>query len=257
MFSSEDGVIFITVPQFEGMTAKEHTWTRGTWKCVHRRRKSIIPWTKKGFLLCQNGHILLSHQVWKSLKIKETVSLGSHHHRRGYSNMFDGRAQPWAVVLALTYHRKKCEFRHVGQLDHMILHSYSSAMFVGPGFVPLGWKLKNSQDTMYLQCCKVRQAYKAPHSLLQKVQQMCNEDGPSLSFDQQLLWFLKLCFFTLFLLLAPLLYIHTASFFVLTMYTQLIFGSLLSEDWHECGEIFFQLSPLDWKHLLPLCLPWD
>lgn len=46
----------------------------------------------------------------------------------------------------------------------MILYNYFNAMFVGPGFVPLGWKPEISQDTMYLQYCKVCQAYKAPRS---------------------------------------------------------------------------------------------
>lgn len=32
----------------------------------------------------------------------------------------------------------------------MILYNYSSAMFVGPGFVLMGQKLENSPDSMYL-----------------------------------------------------------------------------------------------------------
>lgn len=46
----------------------------------------------------------------------------------------------------------------------MILYNYFNAMFAGPGFVPRGWKPENPQDSMYLQYCKVCQAYKAPRS---------------------------------------------------------------------------------------------
>ncbi|OXB61999.1 hypothetical protein ASZ78_006706 [Callipepla squamata] len=46
----------------------------------------------------------------------------------------------------------------------MILYNYFNAMFVGPGYVPLGWTPEKSQDCMYLQYCKVCQSYKAPRS---------------------------------------------------------------------------------------------
>uniref|UniRef100_A0A2K5PNG1 Palmitoyltransferase n=1 Tax=Cebus imitator TaxID=2715852 RepID=A0A2K5PNG1_CEBIM len=88
----------------------------------------------------------------------------------------------------------------------MILYNYFNAMFVGPGFVPLGWKLEISQDIMYLQYCKVCQAYKAPGS------HHCRNNCCGYQNHAS---------FTLFLLLAPLHCIHAAFIFVMTMYTQL------------------------------------
>ncbi|CAD7682375.1 unnamed protein product [Nyctereutes procyonoides] len=104
----------------------------------------------------------------------------------------------------------------------MILYNYFNAMFIGPGFVPLGWKPENSQDSMYLQYCKVCQAYKAPpsHHCIK-----CNRCV--MKMDRHCPWINNCCgyqnhaLFTLFLLLAPLGCIHAAFIFVMTMYTQL------------------------------------
>lgn len=92
-----------------------NTWTWCTQKCVHRKRESLILRKKEG---TQNGHLLLSNQVWKSSRIKETVSLGPHYCPWCDSNMFyDGHDRLHPVVLAFTYNRRKCEFYHVDKLD--------------------------------------------------------------------------------------------------------------------------------------------
>ncbi|XP_047407848.1 palmitoyltransferase ZDHHC6 isoform X1 [Sciurus carolinensis] len=104
----------------------------------------------------------------------------------------------------------------------MILYNYFNAMFVGPGFVPLGWKPENSQDSMYLQYCKVCQAYKAPRSHHCRKCNRC-----VMKMDHHCPWINNCCgyqnhaSFTLFLLLAPLGCVHAAFIFVMTMYTQL------------------------------------
>lgn len=104
----------------------------------------------------------------------------------------------------------------------MIVYNYFNAMFVGPGFVPLGWKPENSQDSMYLQYCKVCQAYKAPRSHHCRKCNRC-----VMKMDHHCPWINNCCgyqnhaSFILFLLLAPLGCIHAAFIFVMTMYTQL------------------------------------
>nr|XP_048279256.1 palmitoyltransferase ZDHHC6 [Myodes glareolus] len=104
----------------------------------------------------------------------------------------------------------------------MILYHYFSAMFAGPGFVPRGWKPENPQDSMYLQYCKVCQAYKAPRSHHCRKCNRC-----IMKMDHHCPWINNCCghqnhaSFTLFLLLAPLGCIHAAFIFVMTMYTQL------------------------------------
>ncbi|EDL94469.1 rCG57520, isoform CRA_c [Rattus norvegicus] len=104
----------------------------------------------------------------------------------------------------------------------MILYNYFNAMFAGPGFVPRGWKPENPQDSMYLQYCKVCQAYKAPRSHHCRKCNRC-----VMKMDHHCPWINNCCghqnhaSFTLFLLLAPLGCTHAAFIFVMTMYTQL------------------------------------
>ncbi|XP_053164089.1 palmitoyltransferase ZDHHC6 isoform X3 [Hemicordylus capensis] len=104
----------------------------------------------------------------------------------------------------------------------MILYNYFNAMFVGPGYVPIGWKPENSQDYMYLQYCKICQSYKAPRSHHCRKCNRC-----VMKMDHHCPWINNCCgfqnhaSFTLFLLLAPLGCIHAAFIFVMTMYTQL------------------------------------
>ncbi|XP_070608813.1 palmitoyltransferase ZDHHC6 [Erythrolamprus reginae] len=104
----------------------------------------------------------------------------------------------------------------------MILYNYFNAMFVGPGYVPIGWKPENSQDSMYLQYCKICQSYKAPRSHHCRKCNRC-----VMKMDHHCPWINNCCgfqnhaSFTLFLLLAPLGCIHAAFIFVMTMYTQL------------------------------------
>ncbi|NXY86358.1 ZDHC6 Palmitoyltransferase, partial [Alcedo cyanopectus] len=104
----------------------------------------------------------------------------------------------------------------------MILYNYFSAMFIGPGYVPLGWTPEKSQDCMYLQYCKVCQSYKAPRSHHCRKCNRC-----VMKMDHHCPWINNCCgyqnhaSFTLFLLLAPLGCIHASFIFVMTMYTQL------------------------------------
>uniref|UniRef100_A0AAQ6IDV9 Palmitoyltransferase n=1 Tax=Anabas testudineus TaxID=64144 RepID=A0AAQ6IDV9_ANATE len=104
----------------------------------------------------------------------------------------------------------------------LILYNYFSAMFVGPGYIPLGWKPENQQDTRYLQYCRVCQAYKAPRSHHCRKCNRC-----VMKMDHHCPWINNCCghlnhaYFTSFLLLAPLGCSHAAIIFIMTMYTQL------------------------------------
>ncbi|XP_068631263.1 palmitoyltransferase ZDHHC6 [Battus philenor] len=44
------------------------------------------------------------------------------------------------------------------------LYFFLQSLLEGPGFVPLGWKPENEEDTAYLQFCTVCNGYKAPRS---------------------------------------------------------------------------------------------
>nr|XP_033799052.1 palmitoyltransferase ZDHHC6 [Geotrypetes seraphini]XP_033799053.1 palmitoyltransferase ZDHHC6 [Geotrypetes seraphini] len=104
----------------------------------------------------------------------------------------------------------------------MILYNYFNAMFIGPGYVPLGWKPEKPEDMMFLQYCKVCEAYKAPRSHHCRKCNRC-----VMKMDHHCPWINNCCghrnhtSFTLFLLLAPLGCIHAAYIFIMTMYTQL------------------------------------
>ncbi|KAL7856919.1 hypothetical protein SRHO_G00158180 [Serrasalmus rhombeus] len=104
----------------------------------------------------------------------------------------------------------------------LILYNYFNAMFVGPGYIPLGWKPENQQDTMYLQFCRVCQGYKAPRSHHCRKCNRC-----VMKMDHHCPWINNCCghlnhaYFTTFLLLAPLGCTHAAFIFIMTMYTQL------------------------------------
>uniref|UniRef100_A0A803JL26 Palmitoyltransferase n=1 Tax=Xenopus tropicalis TaxID=8364 RepID=A0A803JL26_XENTR len=104
----------------------------------------------------------------------------------------------------------------------MILYNYFNAMFIGPGFVPLGWKPERTQDCAYLQYCKVCEGYKAPRSHHCRKCNRC-----VMKMDHHCPWINNCCghrnhsSFTLFLILAPLGCIHAAYIFIMTMYTQL------------------------------------
>ncbi|XP_060794988.1 palmitoyltransferase ZDHHC6 isoform X1 [Neoarius graeffei] len=104
----------------------------------------------------------------------------------------------------------------------LILYNYFNAMFVGPGYIPLGWKPENQQDTMYLQFCRVCEGYKAPRSHHCRKCNRC-----VMKMDHHCPWINNCCghlnhaYFTTFLLLAPLGCIHAALIFIMTMYSQL------------------------------------
>ncbi|XP_049869774.1 palmitoyltransferase ZDHHC6-like [Pectinophora gossypiella] len=44
------------------------------------------------------------------------------------------------------------------------LYYFLQSMLEGPGFVPIGWKPDNEEDTQYLQYCSICKGYKAPRS---------------------------------------------------------------------------------------------
>uniref|UniRef100_A0A2K6V3E6 Palmitoyltransferase n=1 Tax=Saimiri boliviensis boliviensis TaxID=39432 RepID=A0A2K6V3E6_SAIBB len=92
----------------------------------------------------------------------------------------------------------------------VILYNYFNAMFVSPGFVPLGWKLEISQDTMH----QVQITAESVNRCVMKTDHHCPWINNCCVYRNHAL-------FTLFLLLAPLDCIHAAFIFVMTMYTQL------------------------------------
>lgn len=49
-------------------------------------------------------------------------------------------------------------------LSGSTLFHFISAIYEGPGFLPLQWKPENLQDTQFLQFCTICQGYKAPRS---------------------------------------------------------------------------------------------
>ncbi|KAL2102512.1 hypothetical protein ACEWY4_001680 [Coilia grayii] len=104
----------------------------------------------------------------------------------------------------------------------LILYNYFNAMFLGPGYIPLGWKPDNLQDTAYLQFCRLCQGYKAPRSHHCRKCNRC-----VMKMDHHCPWINNCCghqnhaYFTSFLLLAPLGCLHAAFIFIMTMYTEL------------------------------------
>ncbi|GCB72359.1 hypothetical protein scyTo_0006266 [Scyliorhinus torazame] len=104
----------------------------------------------------------------------------------------------------------------------LILYNYFNAMFLGPGYVPIGWKPENPQDTMYLQDCRICHGYKAPRSHHCRKCNRC-----VMKMDHHCPWINNCCgnlnhgYFTSFLMLAPLGCIHASVILVMTMYTQL------------------------------------
>ncbi|XP_043911782.1 palmitoyltransferase ZDHHC6 isoform X1 [Protopterus annectens] len=104
----------------------------------------------------------------------------------------------------------------------LILYNYFNAMFVGPGYIPLGWKPERTEDSKFLQFCRVCQGYKAARAHHCRKCNRC-----VMKMDHHCPWINNCCghhnhaYFTLFLLLAPLGCIHAAFIFIMTMYTQL------------------------------------
>uniref|UniRef100_A0A3Q3B1B1 Palmitoyltransferase n=1 Tax=Kryptolebias marmoratus TaxID=37003 RepID=A0A3Q3B1B1_KRYMA len=103
----------------------------------------------------------------------------------------------------------------------LILYNYFNAMFVGPGYIPLGWK-PTQHVIQYLQYCIVCQGYKSPRSHHCRKCNRC-----VMKMDHHCPWINNCCghlnhaYFTSFLLLAPLGCSHAAIIFIMTMYTQL------------------------------------
>ena len=46
----------------------------------------------------------------------------------------------------------------------LILYHYLKAVYVGPGYLPLGWEPRRPQDRQFLQFCEVCRGYKAPRA---------------------------------------------------------------------------------------------
>uniref|UniRef100_A0A4W3I9F7 Palmitoyltransferase n=1 Tax=Callorhinchus milii TaxID=7868 RepID=A0A4W3I9F7_CALMI len=104
----------------------------------------------------------------------------------------------------------------------LILYNYFNAMFVGPGYIPLGWKPENPQETIYLQDCKICQGYKSPRSHHCRKCNRC-----VMKMDHHCPWINNCCghlnhaYFTSFLILAPLGCIHVSVILIMTIYVQL------------------------------------
>ncbi|XP_074105464.1 palmitoyltransferase ZDHHC6 [Cotesia typhae] len=49
-------------------------------------------------------------------------------------------------------------------LSGSTIYHFMSAIYEGPGYLPLGWRPENINDTKYLQYCNVCEGYKAPRS---------------------------------------------------------------------------------------------
>ncbi|XP_067858320.1 palmitoyltransferase ZDHHC6 isoform X2 [Heptranchias perlo] len=104
----------------------------------------------------------------------------------------------------------------------LILYNYFNAMFVGPGYVPIGWKPENPQDTLYLQDCRICHGYKAPRAHHCRKCNRC-----VMKMDHHCPWINNCCgnlnhgYFISFLMLAPLGCIHASVILIMTMYTQL------------------------------------
>uniref|UniRef100_A0A8C3LA25 Palmitoyltransferase n=1 Tax=Chrysolophus pictus TaxID=9089 RepID=A0A8C3LA25_CHRPC len=84
----------------------------------------------------------------------------------------------------------------------MILYNYFNAMFVGPGYVPLGWTPVSAASCPGWARCVMKMDHHCPW-----INNCCGYQNHAS--------------FTLFLLLAPLGCIHASFIFVMTMYTQL------------------------------------
>ncbi|XP_061083340.1 palmitoyltransferase ZDHHC6 isoform X1 [Conger conger] len=135
----------------------------------------------------------------------------------------------------------------------LILYNYFNAMFVGPGYIPLGWKPENSQDSVYLQFCRVCQGYKSPRSHHCRKCNRC-----VMKMDHHCPWINNCCghlnhaYFTSFLLLAPLGCVHAAFIFTMTMYTQLY--DRISFGW---SSVKIDMSALKRTHspIMPFSVP--
>ncbi|XP_048406632.1 palmitoyltransferase ZDHHC6 [Stegostoma tigrinum] len=131
----------------------------------------------------------------------------------------------------------------------LILYNYFNAMFVGPGYVPIGWKPDNPQDTMYLQDCRICQGYKAPRSHHCRKCNRC-----VMKMDHHCPWINNCCgnlnhgYFTSFLLLAPLGCIHASVILIMTMYTQLY--NRISFGWSSV-KIDMSLPRRDTQYIVP------
>ncbi|XP_048842930.1 palmitoyltransferase ZDHHC6 [Brienomyrus brachyistius] len=135
----------------------------------------------------------------------------------------------------------------------LILYNYFNAMFVGPGYIPLGWKPENVQDCSYLQFCRVCQGFKAPRSHHCRKCNRC-----VMKMDHHCPWINNCCghlnhaYFTSFLLLAPLGCIHAAFIFIMTMYTQL--SDRISFGW---SSVKIDMSAVKWspQSIIPFSVP--
>ncbi|XP_032805745.1 palmitoyltransferase ZDHHC6 isoform X1 [Petromyzon marinus] len=126
----------------------------------------------------------------------------------------------------------------------LILYNYFSAMFVGPGYVPYGWKPEKPEDVQYLQYCNICQGYKPPRSHHCRKCNRC-----VMKMDHHCPWINNCCghynhaYFTWFLLLAPLGCLHASAIISLTIYSQLYHRVSSCSHWLSC-RISFGMTKL-------------
>ncbi|XP_070544515.1 palmitoyltransferase ZDHHC6-like [Ptychodera flava] len=150
----------------------------------------------------------------------------------------------WAVLCTFVWWPPALD--DVGSILHMvmlfvwlflILYNFFKAAFIGPGFVPLGWKPDNPEECKYLQYCKICKGYKAPRS------HHCRKCGRCvMKMDHHCPWINTCCGhtnhtrFIYFLFFAPAGCIHGSVIFILTIYNQLyknryLYHAIASKAW--------------------------
>lgn len=104
----------------------------------------------------------------------------------------------------------------------LILRNFFNAVFLGPGFIPLGWRPSDAKDQECLQYCQVCQGFKPPRAHHCRTCKRC-----VMKMDHHCPWINTCCGhknhsnFLLFLLFAPVGCIHAAYVMVSTILYQL------------------------------------
>ncbi|PIK51004.1 putative palmitoyltransferase ZDHHC6-like isoform X2 [Apostichopus japonicus] len=104
----------------------------------------------------------------------------------------------------------------------VVLYNYLQAVYIGPGFVPLGWTPDDKKATSKLQYCVHCQGYKAPRSHHCRQCKRC-----VMKMDHHCPWINTCCGhknhtrFIYFLICAPLACLHGAVILAITIYVKM------------------------------------
>ncbi|XP_071829499.1 palmitoyltransferase ZDHHC6-like [Apostichopus japonicus] len=104
----------------------------------------------------------------------------------------------------------------------IVLYNYLQAVYIGPGFVPLGWTPDDKKATSKLQYCVHCQGYKAPRSHHCRQCKRC-----VMKMDHHCPWINTCCGhknhtrFIYFLICAPLACLHGAVILAITIYVKM------------------------------------